>query len=289
MYFNNRKHRHTWRFSWHLLFGFLIILATCFLLVSFAMSDGTSAALLRIAELLYGLGLTVAAFAALMLLNEVVHSLKVNTEKLDDTVEMLSRGNNLMTQVSQAARLSDTAKEIVYRDYEQMELGEAVLSKLHQHDFDDADAMIAAMANYAKYQRLSERIKVKADKFRSATEEGRVNQIIAHINELFDQKLWIQAASQIDNLIRNFPYSDKAKTMPALLQERKDQHKRQLLDDWDMAVRNKETDRGLGNSQGTGFVFDPGRSDGPAGIGQHRLQNQTAQSRRGILRRRHGK
>ena len=246
MYFSNRKHRHTWRFSWHFLFGFLIILATAFLLFGLYLeAEQTRKIVLIAAKTLYGLGGLIAVFAALMLLNEIVHSLKVNTEKLDNTVEMLSRGNNLLAQVSQATRLSDTAKEIVYRDSEQMELGEATLTKLHQHDFDDADAMIAAMGEHPKYKNLSERLKLKADKFRSATEEGRVNQIIAHINDLLDQKLWIQAASQIDNLIRNFPYSDKVKTMPARLQERKDRHKRQLLADWDLAVRNKETDHSL--------------------------------------------
>jgi outer membrane protein assembly factor BamD (BamD/ComL family) len=246
MYFNNRKHRHTWRFSWHLLFGFFMILATAFLIVGGVVeSEPMRKIVLLAAKILYGIGGMTAVFAAMMLLNEMVQSLKVNTEKLDNTVEMLSRGNNLLTQVSQASRLSDTAKEIVYRDSEQMELGEAALTKLHQHDFDDADAMIAAMAEHPKYQHLSERLKLKADKFRSATEEGRVNQIITHIDDLLDQKLWIQAASQIDSLIRNFPYSEKAKTMPARLQERKDRHKRQLLADWDQAVRNKQTDRGL--------------------------------------------
>ncbi|MBL7215349.1 MAG: hypothetical protein ISS71_06700 [Phycisphaerae bacterium] len=246
MYFNNRKQRHTWRFSWHLLFVFFIILATaCLVFGAFFEAGQFRSTAILIAKILYSLGGLVAVYAILLLLNESILGLKVNTEKLDNTVEMLSRGNNLLAQVSQASRLSDTAKEIVYRDSEQMELGEATLTKLHQHDFDDADAMIAAMAKHPKYQNLSERLKLKADKFRSATEEGRVNQIIAHINELFDQKLWIQAAAQIDNLMRNFPYSEKAKTMPGRLQERKDRHKRQLLADWDMAVRNKETDRSL--------------------------------------------
>lgn len=244
--FHHRKHRPTWRLSWHLLFGIFMIAATAFLLPGVLFGAGRFAgAALLIAKVFYALGAMTAVFAVLLLLSETILGLKVNTEKLDNTVEMLSRGNGLLAQVSKAARLSDTAKEIIYRDSEQMELGEAALTKLHQHDFDDVDAMIAAMADYPKYQNLAERLKVKADKFRSATEEGRVNQIIAHINDLLDRKLWIQAASQIDNLIRNFPYSDKAKTMPARLQERKDRHKRQLLADWDLAVRNKETDRSL--------------------------------------------
>ena len=246
MYFNNRKHRNTWRFGWHFLFAFIMFLSAVLILVSlspWAQRQGPSA--YAIAKAFLYAGGMIAVFAVLLLLNEIVHSLKANSEKLDNTVEMLSRENNLLTHISQASRLSDTAKEIVYRDSEQIELGEAVLTKLHQHDFDDADAMIAAMAKHSKYQNLMERLKLKADKFRSATEEGRVNQIIAHIEELLDQMLWIQAAAQIDSFIRNFPYSEKAKTMPARLQERKDQHKRQLLADWDLAVRNKEADRGL--------------------------------------------
>lgn len=246
MYHNGRKHRNTWRFSWHLLFGLFMILAIAVIFFGlFFQNEQARKNIFRFAEILCVAGGLVAVFAALLLLREAVYNLKLNNEKLDNTTEIMSRGNKLLAQVSQASQLSDTAKEIVFRDSEQMELGEAALSKLHQHDFDDADAMIAAMAKYPKYQNLSERLKLKADKFRSATEEGRVSQIIAHIDELLDQKLWMQAASQIDNLIRSFPYSEKAKTMPARLQEQKDRHKRQLLADWDLAVRNKETDRGL--------------------------------------------
>lgn len=247
MYFNNRKHRHTWRFSWHLLFGFFVIVATLFLLVGTCFNEAEQArkTFFLLATILYSISGLIAVFSALMLLNELVHSLKVNAEKLDNTVEMLSRENNLLAQLTQASHLSDTAKEIIYRDTEQMELGEATLTKLHQHDFDDADAMITAMAEHPKYKNLSERLKLKADKFRSATEDGRINQIIAHINDLFEQKLWQQAASQIENLIRNFPHSEKAKIMPAHLQERKDRQKRQLLADWDLAVRSKDTDRSL--------------------------------------------
>ena len=246
MYFNNRKHRNTWRFSWHFLFAFIIILATLLSLAGLSEEvQKQNSSILEIARAFLYAGGMIAVFAVLLLLNEVVHTLKANGEKLDNSVEMLSRENTLLAKISQASRLSDTAKEIVFRDSEQIELGEAVLTKLHQHDFNDADAMIAAMAVYPKYQKLMEHLKLKADKFRSATEEGRINQIIAHIEELLDQMLWIQAAAQIDSLIRNFPYSDKPKTMPALLQKRKDQHKRQLLADWDLAVRNKQTDRGL--------------------------------------------
>ncbi|RKY05020.1 MAG: hypothetical protein DRP56_09395, partial [Planctomycetota bacterium] len=172
-------------------------------------------------------------------------ALKINSENLENSAEMLSRQNNLLIQVSQATRLSDTAKEIVFRDSEQMELGEAVLTKLHQHDFDEAEAMVHAMSGYPKYKDLADRLERMMEKYRNATEEGRIKQITSHIEDLFERKLWMQAATQVENLVKMFPYSEKAKTMPDRLRQRKDRQKRELLADWDLAVREKNTDRGL--------------------------------------------
>jgi ABC-type multidrug transport system fused ATPase/permease subunit len=251
MYFENRTHRHSWQFKWHALFAFIILLAACLLLAGMILGGSSSppnelgSRFISAGKMLLGTGGFYAVFAALLLFYEIVHSLKRNSEQLDNTLETLSRQNNLLVRISQASHLSDTAKEIVFRDSEQMELGEAALTKLHQHDFDEAESMINTMSEYPKYKELASRLKRMAEKYRNATEEGRVNQIIAHIEGLFDQKLWIQAAAQIENLLKTFSYSDKAKAMPSRLRERKDRQKRELLADWDLAVREKNTDRGL--------------------------------------------
>lgn len=251
MYFENRRHRHSWQFKWHVLFAFLILLAALLGLAGDILGGDSvppqkiGLAFLATSRFLLWASGFYAVFAALLMFYELVLSLKKNGEKLDNTIEMLSRQNNLILQVSQASRLSDTAKEIVFRDSEEMELGEAALAKLHQHDFEVADSMIEAMTEHPKYQHLADRLKRMSEKYRSATEEGRVNQIMSHIENLFDQKRWGQAATQIENLVKMFPYSEKAKTMSASLRERKDLQKRQLLAEWDLAVREKNTDRGL--------------------------------------------
>ncbi len=249
MYFlKTRKDSSFWRFGWHFLFALLVFLSVVVAGAGWCMGSswGTTGTILLTAGIgLFTLSLVYAVFAVLLLMFEAVRSLKTAGEKLDNSTEMMTRQSNLMFQISQGVRLSDTAKEIVFRDGEQMELGEATLNKLHQHDFESAEAMIQTMAEQPKYSALALRLKRMAEKYRSATEEGRINQIISHIEELLDQCLWAQAAVQIETLIKTFPYSDKARTMPGRLRERKDQHKRELLADWDQAIRNKDTDRGL--------------------------------------------
>ena len=247
-FLKSRKDSNVWRIRWHRLFAFLVIFIILLGLLGWATSGKYpefSQAVNSLMKVLLWASAVYAVFAVLMLGREAVQRLETAGEKLDNITELMSRQGTLLMGISQGVRLSDTAKEIVFRDAEQMELGEAALNKLHQHDFEDAEAMIAAMAEQPKYRDLAARLKRMADKYRNATEEGRVAQIITHIEELMDQFLWAQASVQIDNLIKTFPYSEKAKTMHARLQERKDWHKRELLAEWDQAVRNKDTDRGL--------------------------------------------
>lgn len=251
MYFKNRKHLKSWGFYRHIFLALLVIIAA--LLYVTAVLTGArqvpptdaGKAFLTLSYVLFWFSGVAAVFSVLSLLYDNVEIHKKNGERLDNAVEMLSRQNNLLLHISQAGRLSDTAKEIVFRDAEQMELGEAALTKLHQHDFDEAEAMIATMAEYPRYAELANRLMKMFEKYRTATEEGRINQIISYIESLFDQHLWLQAAAQIENLVKMFPYSEKAQAMPLRMSERKDRRKRELLADWDIAVREKSTDRGL--------------------------------------------
>jgi len=195
--------------------------------------------------LLFILSGGVALTTIVLYLSELANHLSHCSGKLDQSLETQARHQTQLLQISQGVRISDKAKEIVFRDAEQIEMGEAVLYKLHQHDFDSAEAMIQAMEVQPRYSELAARLKKMSDKYRTATEEGRISQIIQYINGLLDQHLWSQAAAQIKNLIIMFPHSEKANMMTARLQERKNRYKRKLLLDWDKAVQSKQTDRSL--------------------------------------------
>jgi hypothetical protein len=237
------------RFRWHIIFAVICIMALLLLFliwISYVVNEPQIAIKLTG---IYRFSITIAfplfCFALLVLVGEMVRMLRELAVRLDNTSEILMRQNNLLAQITQATHLSDAAKEIIFRDTEQMELGEAVLSKLHQHDFDVAAAMIDTMEQAPHYQQLGAKLRKAAEKYRAATEEGRITQIIAHIELLIGQLRWVQAAAQIQNLIKMYPYSDRAKTLSSRLQERKAMRKGDLLNDWDKAIDAKDPDRGL--------------------------------------------
>ncbi|HPD46582.1 MAG TPA: hypothetical protein P5279_08360 [Anaerohalosphaeraceae bacterium] len=243
------KNLPLWRFAWHFLFAFLILITAVTWVISMVLSDlgpwPTETIMSLIGAIALVSALLAGFFSLLLLSSESIKTSKANGEKLENLVEMLTRNNSLLSGINQAARLSDEAKEIAFRDTERMELAEAVLSKLHQHDFEETYSMIRTMAQMDKYRALSEQLARTADSYRNATEKERINQVIAHIDELCAQYRWNQAAAQIENLIKAFPYSEEAKLMPRKLRERKDKRKRDLLAMWDEAVQSKDTDRSL--------------------------------------------
>jgi len=237
------------RIKWHTVFAVLLAVSVIVLSLGwlFHVADLPQYAEVfdNIHIFFFAFAMVILAFAILALLGEIFRASRDNGARLDNIAEILVRHNNLLTQITQAVHLSDTAKEIVFRETEQMQLGEAALSKLHQHDFDVAAAMIEAMEQSPRYKDLGARLRKMAEKYRTATEEGRVQQVIAYVETLMDQARWAQVAVHIDNLIKTFPYSDRAKIMPSRLRERKDMRKGELLCEWDKAVLSKETDRSL--------------------------------------------
>ncbi len=240
-----------WRFGWHFLFAFLVLIAVAMAVALWILDNlGGEPGAVEVTISMIGriarISAIIAGFFSLLLLaSEGIKSIKQNGERLENLVEMITRNNSLLTGVSQAARLSDAAKEIAFRDTERMELAEAVLGKLHQHDFDETFSMIRTMAATDKYKALAEQLAKTAKRYRNATEKERISQVIAHIDNLCAEYLWNQAAVQIQNLVRAFPYSEEAKAMPRKLRERKDKRKLELLAMWDQAVKSKDTNRSL--------------------------------------------
>lgn len=240
-----------WRFGWHFLFAFLILVSVAMAVALFILgnleqeSEQLQIVINMIRRIAFIAAMLAGFFSLLLMLHEGIKTTKENGEKFDNLVEMTTRNNTLLSRIAQAVHLSDHAKEIAFRDTEKMELAEAVLGKLHQHDFDETYSMLRTMQQVEKYQSLAKQLAGTVERYRNATEKERISQVIAHIDKLCEQYLWRQAAVQTDNLIKAFPYSEIAKKMPRKVREKKALRKRELLAMWDKAVQSKDTDHSL--------------------------------------------
>jgi hypothetical protein len=235
-----------WRYKWHITIVVVVVLAVL-VLSSFADSRRSSEGVTTSGFIWPVAGLAILAALTLTLpkVSKILDTLQESDAKLDKIAETLEKNRSALTQVNQSARLSETAKAIAFRDADRESLREAVFEKLQQKDFDTAYEMIDEIAHATIYQELVKQLRDEADKYRDASDKERINQVIAHIERLFDSYQWAKASNLIEKLIKAEPESEKAKAMRQKLLDRKQERKKTLLAAWDDAVKREDTDRSL--------------------------------------------
>lgn len=229
-----------WLVQWHLIFVALMVLTVTLWIIG-----GTTSVLQDI----YLIPLLVAAgvgiFAIIVLLYQSLKILTIQQQQLERISDGLAASRSMFEQISQGVKLSEAAKTIAYRDMDNQYLRASVMEKLHQQDYKATYAMIEAIAERSEYKALAEELKMAADNYRDSTEQGKINQIIGYIEKLLEQFQWSTASVQIESLIKNYPDSEKVKSLRQKLTDKKEQRKRQLLAAWDEAVKRADTDRSL--------------------------------------------
>jgi len=234
------------RFKWHIVI-ICVALSVVSLLVLFTDIFQTSETGL-IQHLVWLLGALVFLSALLAMLSKVfkiLDALRDNSTKLEEVTGALEKIHAGLSQINQSTRISETAKAIAFRDADRQSLREAVFDKLQQQDFDAAYEIVDEIAQRGEYRELAEQLRAEADKYRDATDQERTNQVIAHIEKLFESYQWAKASAQIERLIRASPNSENAKIMRQRLLDKKDERKKILLAAWDEAVERQATDRSL--------------------------------------------
>jgi hypothetical protein len=96
-----------------------------------------------------------------------------------------------------------------------------------------------------RYKILAEELRSEADSYRDATDQERINQVIAHIEKLLENYQWSKASILVERLIKAEPNSDKARAMRQRLVDKKEERKKALLTEWDDAVNRQATDHSI--------------------------------------------
>jgi outer membrane protein assembly factor BamD (BamD/ComL family) len=239
--------RPSWRGKWRFVIIYIasiIIVLLAFLAVIF-LTPKESGKTFLLLWLLPTLTLLATAILILTKTLKILSCLAENGDKLEKVTEMLDKNRSVLTQINQNTRLSEVAKAIAFRDAEMQSLREAVFDKLQQQDFDTAYEIIDEIGRHVEYKNLAEQLHTQANNYRDASDAERVNQVIAHIEKLFESSQWAKASARIERLIRDFPKSENAKAMRLRLLDKKEERKKILLNAWDDAVKRQATDRSL--------------------------------------------
>jgi hypothetical protein len=236
------------RWKWQYITIYVALIAVVLLAVIAGILLPTREEEGRILQILWLLAALVLLVTVILILSKtftILRSLTENNAKLEKVTETLEKNRSVLTQISQNTRLSETVKAIAFRDADMQSLRDAVFDKLQQKDFDAAYEIIDEIGRHVEYRSMSEQLRTQANDYRDATDAERANQVIAHIEKLFENSQWAKASMQIERLIMDFPKSEKAKAMRQRLLDKKEERKKILLNAWDDAVKRQATDRSL--------------------------------------------
>jgi len=234
------------RFKWHVVIIFIALVIVVLLTLFTSIFQKSQTDLLR--QLVFILGALVFISALLTMLSRVfkiLDALRDNSVKLEEVTSVLEKISSGLTQINHSTRVSETAKAIAFRDADRQSLREAVFDKLQQQDFSAAEEIINEIAKRPEYKEIAEQLRAQTDRYHDATDQERLNQVMAHINKLLDDCQWVRASAQIEGLIKAHQDNEQAKAMRQILLDKKQERKRILLAAWDDAIQNQETDRSL--------------------------------------------
>ena len=243
---NLSKKQSIWQFKWHIIVIFIVLLAVIALAVFTNIFQASKASeLLLPLVLLAGLVILISVVALLSKAFKIHEEIEKNGDVLEQIFGTVEKNNSLLSQICQSTRLSETAKTIAFRDADRQALREAVFDKLQQKEFDTAYEIIDEIAHSTVYSELAKKLRSEADKYRDASDQERISQIISHIEKLFENYQWAKASITIERLIKAESSSEQARSMRQRLLDKKQERKKALLALWDEAVKRQDTNQSL--------------------------------------------
>jgi len=250
-----RKVKSSRRFAWHVFaicvgLGVVVVVIVVFTLLTsiFLPTEGgaVSPVIWALATILLLIAvILIAVIATLSKIISVQEAIQRNGARLEQIAELLEKSRSTLTQITQSVRLSEATRAMVFRDADKQTLREAVFDKLQQQDFEATERMIDEIAQRPAYTELSEQLRTESANYRNATDAERVNQVIRHIDKLFENHEWAKASIQIERLIRENSTSDKIKALRQKLVDKKQERKKILLTAWDDAITRQDPDRSI--------------------------------------------
>jgi len=234
------------QYKWHIVIICAALVLVVLLMFTTDIFEPSESNMLRqLVFMLGGLMFLVALLTMLSRVFKILDALKDNSAKLEGVTGALEKISSGLAQINHSTRVSETAKAIAFRDADRLSLRQAVFEKLQMQDFAAADDIINEIAQRPEYGELAQQLREQAEKYRTATDQERMNQMLAHIDKLLDECQWVRASAQIEEMIRAYPQSERTKAMRQKLLDMKEGRRRILLAAWDDAVQRQETDRSL--------------------------------------------
>lgn len=164
-------------------------------------------------------------------------------DALLEASELLRRQEEHTRTIAENATLSDWAKRVVYREKDYEFLRDTIQGAIVRQDWESARHLIQDMEREFGYRDEAASLLEKLEQARRATGEERIAAALARFDSHCKQQKWGQALAECERLKALFPGDTRIANLPREIERRRQEHKQELLRQYEQAVRNSDVDK----------------------------------------------
>lgn len=151
----------------------------------------------------------------------------------------------MLSEIAENTRISDSAKSLAHRDEEMEALRMAIRDNVRNERWEVAFGMAREIEQRFGYKEESDQLMDDLAAARGEAMESRLTEAMEMIERHFSQRAWDRAVREIDRLRAILPDDARVTTLGERLEQLRQQHKAELLREWDEAVGKNDTNHAI--------------------------------------------
>ena len=145
----------------------------------------------------------------------------------------------LLNVISEQQLLSDRAKSVAFREKDREALRRAIKEDLARRDWEAALVLVNDMERTFGYAHEAVTFRQEINAHRDEVFRRDVAETTTKVENLCRQEKWTEALREAERVITLFPNSEEAQRLPADIEMRRQNVKKQLVDSWNEAIAEK--------------------------------------------------
>lgn len=160
-------------------------------------------------------------------------------------IERMEQFSVMLNVISEQQLLSDRGKAVAYRDKDREALHRAIREETAGQHYDAAMLLVSDMENAFGYKQEADQLRSEINFARDTAIRRVVADARLRIDHACTSEKWDDAMVEATRVSDLYPAHELAAALPADVQARKDQFKRQLLDNFRDAISRKDEEAAM--------------------------------------------
>jgi hypothetical protein len=193
----------------------------------------------------------------------------------------LDQLNTLMVQAGEAQLLSDRAKSVAFREKDRDAIRRAMEEEMSKGEWEAAYALADQFEQAFGSKTEADRFRGEINAKRQEDSMKQINEVAVIIDRFTRTEQWTAAVREAEKLRERFPANEQVRHLPADIEARRQNHKRQLLQSWNEAVARHDVDSSIEILKQLDNYLTPAEADSmqdtARGVFKEKLNNLGAQ------------